>query len=142
MRQKYLEGCSDRMHDFIAGQFDTLLISILLGALLCFDYDIIRCIRRIVSHSYFLIALSDLFFWLLAACVTIACINRYNYGSFRFYIFIGMVAGAVVYHYTISKVFMYFAGYIISFIKKLGKKCNKVLKNVRKKIKITFKTKK
>ncbi|MCM1272886.1 MAG: spore cortex biosynthesis protein YabQ [Clostridium sp.] len=130
------------MHDFIAGQFDTLLISILLGALLCFGYDIIRCIRRIISHSYFQIALSDLFFWLLAACVTIACINRYNYGSFRFYIFIGMVVGAVVYHYTISKVFMYFADYIIGFIKKLGKKCNKVLKNVRKKIKITFKTKK
>lgn len=49
--------------------------------------------------------------------------------------------GAIVYHYTISKVFMYFADYIIGFIKKLSKKCNKVLKNVRKKFRITLKTK-
>lgn len=52
-----------------------------------------------------------------------------------------MVIGALVYHYTISKVFMYFADYMIGFIKKLGKKCNKVLKNVRKKFRITLKTK-
>lgn len=50
------------MHDFIAGQVDTLIISMLLGAVLCFGYDIIRCIRRMISHNYFFIALSDLFF--------------------------------------------------------------------------------
>ncbi|MDE6025851.1 MAG: spore cortex biosynthesis protein YabQ [Lachnospiraceae bacterium] len=129
------------MHDFIAGQVDTLVISMLLGAMLGFGYDIIRCIRRIISHSYFFIALSDLFFWILSACVTIACINRYNYGSFRFYIFMGMVVGVIIYHYTISRVFLYFADYIIGFIKKLGKKCKKVLKNVRKKFKIVQKVK-
>lgn len=112
------------------------MVGIYLGAFLCFLYDLVRCFRRIISHSYFFIAISDLLYWLLAASITIACINRYNYGSFRVYIFVAMTVSATLYHFTVSTVFMYFADFVTSFLRKNLKKCKKVLKNVIKKIKI------
>ncbi len=124
------------MYEFISGQWNMMIISLLLGACMGFIYDLIRCFRRLVSHNNFFIALSDLVFWVLDACVTIACINRYNYGSLRWYVLFGMLLGFLIYHYTVSRVLMFAAGYVIVFIRKICKKCNVLLKKVSKWVKI------
>ena len=120
------------MYEFISGQWNMMIISLLLGTSMSFIYDLIRCFRRLVSHNNFFIALSDLVFWLFGACVTIACINRYNYGSLRWYVLFGMFLGFLVYHYTVSRVFMFVADYVIAFIRKICKKCKVLLKKINK----------
>ncbi|MCM1288936.1 MAG: spore cortex biosynthesis protein YabQ [Clostridium sp.] len=128
------------MYEFISGQWNMMLISLLLGVCMGFIYDLIRCFRRLVRHNNFFIALSDLLFWLFGACITIACINRYNYGSLRWYVLFGMLLGFLVYHYTVSWVFLFAADYVIVFIrkiyKKICKKCNVLLKKINKWVKI------
>ena len=124
------------MYEFISGQWNMMIISLLLGTCMGFSYDLIRCFRRLVSHNNFFIALSDLVFWLFGACVTIACINRYNYGSLRWYVLFGMFLGFLIYHYTVSRLLMFVADYVIAFIRKIGKKCKVLLKKPSKWVKI------
>lgn len=124
------------MYEFISGQWNMMIISLLLGTSMGFIYDLIRCFRRLVSHNNFFIALSDLVFWLFGACVTIACINRYNYGSLRWYVLFGMFLGFLIYHYTVSRLLMFVADYVIAFIRKIGKKCKVLLKKTSKWVKI------
>ncbi len=124
------------MYEFISGQWNMMIISLLLGTSMGFIYDLIRCFRRLVSHNNFFIALSDLMFWLFGACVTIACINRYNYGSLRWYVLFGMFLGFLIYHYTVSRLLMFVADYVIAFIRKIGKKCKVLLKKTSKWVKI------
>lgn len=124
------------MYEFISGQWNMMIISLLLGTCMGFIYDLIRCFRRLVSHNNFFIALSDLVFWLFGACVTIACINRYNYGSLRWYVLFGMFLGFLIYHYTVSRLLMFVADYVIAFIRKICKKCKVLLKKISKWVKI------
>lgn len=116
------------MKEFVSSQLNMMIVSLLLGAAMGFLYDLIRCFRRLISHNNFFIALSDLIFWLFSACVTIACINKYNSGSLRWYVILGMLLGFIVYHFTVSAVFMFLADYAIKFIRKICKKSNEVLK--------------
>lgn len=117
-------------------QGNMFLISLVMGAGIGFTYDCIRCFRRIISHNNFFIAIEDIFFWITWAFVIIDKIHKYNYGSLRGYVFLGILLGAVFYLCTISCIFMPRISYILYHIKKYAKKINNMLKKRVKQVKI------
>lgn len=124
------------MQELILEQRNMFVISILLGVGMGFVYDVLRCLRRIISHNNFFIALEDIAYWLCCTYVIIDCVHRYNYGSLRGYVFLGIATGALAYLTTISCLLMFCISHILCVVKKCSKKMNKMLKKGVKKVKI------
>ncbi len=113
-------------------------ISLALGAAMGIVYDVLRCLRRIIPHNNFFIAIEDIAYWVFWTYVIIDSIHKYNYGSIRGYVFLGIILGGAFYLCTISCLLMFCISHILWFIKKTSKKINKMLKNRIKKGKITL----
>lgn len=109
---------------------------ILLGVLMGFSYDWLRVFRRVKSCTGFRIAMEDFCYWVIWAGIIIYFLLEFNHGSLRWYIFGGIMIGAIFYECTISCAFLNKLSYILLWIKKHLKKVNKLLKNVIKKFKI------
>lgn len=129
------------MTETIALQYNVFLLFVFVGAWLGFVYDVIRCFRRLISHNNFFIGIEDIFFWLFCATTIESQIQLSNYGEFRIYILIGCVLGFVMYHYTISCVFIKGISYILLLVKKVLKNLKKMLKNLGKRVKIVLSVK-
>ncbi len=117
-------------------QRNMFLISLFLGVAIAAAYDLFRCLRRIVPHNNIVIAVEDLLFWLTWSVIIIYHIYKYNSGSLRWYIFLGMAIGAAIYLATFSRLLMYCVSRILSALKKCAKKINKMLKNSVKRFKM------
>lgn len=124
------------MAEIVKEQFYVFSLSLLMGMVLAFFYDMIRVLRRCAFKSRFFLHISDFLFWIIAAALVIAFINRYNLGSIRLYVFIGIAVAAFAYHYTLSVAIIGIADKIIGFGRKIRKNLYKVLKKTKKDIKI------
>ncbi len=126
------------MQELIFEQRNMFVISLILGAGMGFVYDWLRCLRRIIPHNNFFIALEDIAYWLFWTYAVIDCIHQYNYGCLRGYVFLGIATGALAYLTTISCLLIFCISHILYVVKKYLKKMNKLLKKVVKKVKITM----
>lgn len=109
-----------------------LVISILLGAIMGITYDVVRVLRRIISHNNLVIFFEDIMYWVIWAFVVIDKIHIYNSGELRIYIFLGLLLGILIYAYTIGWVLWKCVSHILCLVKKHRKKSKKTLKNLEK----------
>lgn len=116
------------MTEFIALQYNVFVVFLYVGAGLGFLYDIIRCFRRLIKHNIFFVSIEDICFWMMSAIVVLHEIQIYNNGELRIYILLSGILGFIVYHYTISCVFVWTISYILLLVKKTVKKLKKMLK--------------
>lgn len=87
----------------MADQIFALSLAILAGLVagLCSDYyHVIKSILRLKRAG---LAAGDLIFWLLLTAFVFALFSWGNKGEVRFFLFLGMGAGFLVYRYTLSK---------------------------------------
>lgn len=129
----WLVDCLNNMTELIHTQLDMAIISLIIGALMGFSYDIIRIFRRMVSHNLFFVSLEDVIYWFIWTIITLDKIYTYNYGMLRIYIIIGLLMGFIIYRYTIGWVLIKFTDYMLCTVKKLLKKAKNMLKNIVKK---------
>ncbi len=135
----------------ILEELQTVGVAFFSGALITIVYDILRIVRRAVSHNNFWIGVEDFFFWMWTAIWTFSVLYRENDGSLRFYTMLAMGAGMVLYHMTISEPIVVFLGkilkkllrivmyplkllkiYIIFFGKKLKKLVTRIIMKLKK----------
>lgn len=116
------------MAETIVSQYNVFVMFLLVGAGLGFVYDLLRCFRRLINHNIFFVGIEDIVFWIASAMFMINRIQIYNHGEFRIYILLSSVLGFVVYHYTISCVFVKLISYILLLGKKNVKNLKKMLK--------------
>lgn len=90
----------------------TFAVTILTGALLAILFDFYRAMRTLVRPRPAVAAAADLFYWFLATAVTIVALLMCNWLELRFYVFLGLVSGAVSY-------FRFFSRYAIFFFIRL-----------------------
>lgn len=91
------------MNVIVSNQLYIFGWAILYGGIIGISYDLIRIVRRVVSHSQLLVGLEDFFFWMIAGLVVFNYIFNVNSGSMRGFIFIGLSLGMLLYFLTISK---------------------------------------
>ncbi len=95
------------------------IIFILNGFAIGIIFDIFRILRRSFKTSDFITCIEDISFWILSGLLTIFSITIFNYGEIRFYIFIAIIIGVIIYMLTISKYFIKFNVTIITFLKNI-----------------------
>ena len=112
------------------------LLSVGIGIALTLSYDFIRIFRRVVSHNSIFIAMEDVCFWLVWTFAILDVLHTYGDGVLHWYMAIGILAGVMGYHYTISCTLIRVSNYMLYRVKKATKKHKKMLKKNGKKGKI------
>lgn len=80
------------------------------GAVITLVYDVLRIFRRVFSHGNFWIGAEDFFFWIWTSFWIFSVLYRENDGAFRLYTILAMVLGMIVYHGTVSELFVKILG--------------------------------
>ena len=117
------------MTELISIQYSVLIVSIVLGAIMGFSYDLLRCFRRIITHNLLFVSIEDFVYWFFWTILIIDTIVEYNYGEIRIYIFVALLVGFGAYRTTIGWVFMRLFNYIWCLIKNCLHNAKKILKN-------------
>lgn len=102
----------------IAEQTVDFLWSVAFGTLLGLFYDVFRIVRVTVRTPAAVVFVQDVVFWFLAGLCTFIFIFAVNAGELRLFLFLGILAGAAVYYFTLGMLVMAFARTVVSFIKR------------------------
>jgi|GEM_PF-126140 len=73
------------------------------GILLAFLYDLFRIKRRFVRTSAVFIHIEDILFWLIAAIIVFLASYIISSGETRFYFFLGIFSGVLIYFALLSR---------------------------------------
>ena len=77
------------------------------GILTAFLYDLFRLKRRIVKTASFIVHIEDILFWLSAAVIVFLTSYVISSGETRFYFFMGIFAGSILYSVLLSKIILW-----------------------------------
>lgn len=86
-----------------ANQVIGFLYSIILGIIFTILYDFIRSVRIIKPHTSVLVFLEDVIFFTIIAVVTFIFCLGLTAGEIRGYILIGILAGFLLFFFTLSR---------------------------------------
>ena len=115
------------MSTFFNSQIGIFLIYLIAGVLICLLYDIFRALRKTVKTPDLVTYMEDTIFWILVAIFLIYLIFVLNSGEIRFFMFISICLGGIVYYFTLSKYFMNISVHILTFVKIIVKKLLSIL---------------
>lgn len=106
---------------------------LLAGVVYSFVYDILRIARRVISHNIIIINIEDIVYWIACSLCTFKLFYDYNGGIVRIHVICIILLGILLYHISISRVFVRYISLILTEIKNL---VLKVLKKILFKVKI------
>ena len=115
------------MSTFFNSQIGIFLIYLIAGVIICLLYDIFRALRKTVKTPDLVTYIEDTIFWILVAIFLIYLIFVLNSGEIRFFMFIAICLGGIVYYFTLSKYFMNISVHILTFVKIIVKKLLSIL---------------
>ena len=98
-------------------QLYSFFIFTILGLLIGVIFDIFRILRKTFKTTDIVTYIEDILFWFLTGILTLAFIFKFNNGELRFYIFIGISIGSIIYMLFISNFFIKINVYILNIIK-------------------------
>lgn len=130
------------MSKFILEEANFFIASFLYGMFLLIIYDGIRIVRRTFFHGKILIAIEDVFFWILSGLLVFGMMYEKNNGIVRGTALFSMGVGMFLYYSCISYYVVDFGYEMIGKpIKKIHSFLCKGLKNVKKAVKLLVKPK-
>lgn len=88
------------------------------GILLTFGYDILRALRRAFVHNLAAISAEDFLFWLIAGFATFCLLFGRTDGVLRGYVAVGIMLGALLYHSTVSRLFVKLFAALLGYTRK------------------------
>ncbi len=89
----------------IAQEAYVFLASVLCGVFISVIYDILRVIRSYVKTTHAVTNTQDIIFWCIALIIMFFTVFHTNHGYVRWYEFLGVFLGALLYFLTLSKAF-------------------------------------
>ena len=89
----------------IAQEAYVFLASALCGVFISIIYDILRIVRSYVKTTHAVTNTQDLVFWCIALVIMFFTVFHTNHGYVRWYEFLGVFLGAILYFLTLSKAF-------------------------------------
>lgn len=94
------------MSSYIHHEMLLFLQAVITGAVLLLCYDFLRALRRVIPHTAFFVAAEDLIFWLCSGFLFFSSVYRSNQGTLRFFLFLGIFLGGLLWALTISTFFV------------------------------------
>jgi spore cortex biosynthesis protein YabQ len=107
----YLYGLS------LATQTKSFLLSLGLGFIMGFFYDLFRIIRLTISKKKVFIVVFDLLYCIFLCFVSFIFWMTVNEGQFRFYLLLGEAVGFAVYYFSLGVVIFTFGEKLVGVIK-------------------------
>ena len=112
----------------------TVIICIVCGLIIGYIYDFFRAIRITSNYNKALTLISDLLFWILSASIIILAFFYIDGLNLRFYRFLAIIIGTLLYFIFLSafflkiseKIFEIFA-YFLKFLFTIMKFCGKII---------------
>lgn len=115
------------MDKLLSTQLYSFFIFLITGVLLGMLYDIFRIIRKTFKisdiHTYF----EDILFGILAGILLIFVTFVINKGVLRWYMFISLAFGLLIYSLTISKFFVMINVFLLKLFKNIIREIGKIL---------------
>lgn len=105
------------MNETSIQQFYSFLIFVGIGILIVLIFDIFRILRKSFKTPDSITFLEDVLFLLITGIILIYSIMKFNSGKIRFYIFLGLLIGGIIYALNVSKYFIKINIKIIETIK-------------------------
>ena len=125
----------------VSYQAVTFLLSVVLGAVMCLLYDVLRALHKRMLKGFFEVFVSDILFWSIAAVITFCFLVIRCNGYVRGFVIVGQVIGFSAIRLTLSRYFLAGIDWIMSvfsgifrFVWRFVAKIFRILKNILKKI--------
>lgn len=96
---------------FIIFTLDGILIGIL--------FDFFRVLRKTFKTKDFITYIEDIIFWIFTGFIILYSMCMFCNGELRFFMFIGIIIGIVMYMITISRFVIKVSVFIINWLKKV-----------------------
>ena len=100
-------------------QLINFIYFIIVGMILSIVFDMFRILRRAFKTTDIVTNIEDLMFGIVTGGILLLSIFLFNNGELRFYIFIGITIGIIIYMLFFSKFFINFNMIMINLIKKI-----------------------
>ena len=100
-------------------QLFLFLVFFLTGTFFALVYDTLKVSIRFAPRWSFFVILKDVLFWIVVTVLMFAICIKFNDGEFRFFMFAGVLLGALLYFKTISRPLVSVLGFIVDCIKKI-----------------------
>ena len=101
--------------------FQIILQSAILGFILGAFFEVFRLLRCAGINNNFFVFIQDLTFMLISGVCIFLFTFAVSYGVFRAHIFIGVIAGFLLYYFTLGKLIFALSHSIIALIRKILK---------------------
>ena len=103
----------------ITNQALLFFIFVINGLLIGIVFDIFRILRISFKTKDFVTYIEDIAFWLITGAIVLYSIFIFNNGEIRFFIFIGIIIGVILYMMLFSSNVIKISVLIIKFLKKI-----------------------
>lgn len=111
----------------VLNQANLFLIFVINGVIIGVLFDSFRILRKSFKTSDFITTIEDILFWIIAGIIILYSIFVFNDGEIRFFMFIGIFLGTLLYMLLISKYVIKISVSAIKIIKKVLKVIFKIL---------------
>jgi len=102
-----------------SNQANLFLIFVIDGLIIGLLFDTFRILRKSFKTSDLITTVEDILFWIITGIIILYTIFIFNNGEIRFFMFIGIFLGALLYMLLISKYLIKLSVGIIKVLKKV-----------------------
>ncbi len=95
------------------------LYSLVLGIIISVFFDFFRALRKIKDFSDLIVFFQDIIFFVIVTPTVFIFLLAFTYGVMRAYVFVGIIAGFVIWRITLSRYYLTFLVWIFSFTSKI-----------------------
>ncbi len=88
----------------IEQQIISFSVTVSLGMIMGFVFDMYYCLRKIIKPSKIVIHLVDILIWMFLTALVFFVLLLTNWADVRFYVFIGIGMGLIIYYTLFSKI--------------------------------------
>lgn len=103
-------------------QITSFLFFVLVGIILTIIFDMFRILRKGFKTSNKITYIEDIIYWIIAGIILMYSIFIFHNGETRWYIFLGIALGSVIYLKLFSNIFIKMNVKIILLLKNIAKK--------------------
>ena len=103
----------------VVNKANLFLIFAINGVIIGLLFDIFRILRKSFKTSDIITIIEDILFWILTGFIILYSIFVFNNGQIRFFMFIGIFLGVMLYMLLLSKYIIKVSVTIISIVKKV-----------------------
>ena len=103
----------------VLNQANLFLIFSIEGVIIGLVFDVFRILRKSFKTNDIITYIEDVLFWIITGILILYSIFIFNYGEIRFFMFIGIFLGAMLYMLLISKHVIKVSVSVIKFFKKI-----------------------